>query len=347
MKKRHLISIVAGCGLIVSACVFVSGNQIINVFSSDTCDWNHYLSTEPTYELNGNKEYWVCCAHHDYSLTKPTSGKGIDKEGVAVTTAQLLEIASTRDKTNSPFIPSYKEKVDEVKLLIDQLPQTNDLTVRDYDQIINTKRHYDNLPDIYKSYVTNYLTLENLINVYNDDFPSLSSNSSFVSKGSFDYAHTKDYQASIIAKQNDTYYGEFTQINFESFTEFKTYSAEDTWWYTPCIKINPMPIAKSYNNIMFYVYNPTAANQDIYLYKGYWIAADAKYKNEADLNETSSSNQVTLKSGWNRIIVDNINNVDFDNFVLGFCGKGQGTCESGWKITTLRGQIDHEFSGNY
>lgn len=231
--------------------------------------------------------------------------------------------------------------------LIDNLPSANDLVIGDYDRIMNVKRSYDNLTEAYKAFVTNYQTLLSLIAVYQDDFGYISNSTSYVTKGSFDYAHTADYQASIVENQSDTYYGRYTQINFESFEEFKQYSSGDTWGYTPCVKINPNNINKSYNNLMFYMYNPTSSVQNIYLYKGYWIPADATYKNEADQEESSSTNQISLKSGWTRIIINSIGNVDFNNFVIGFCGKGQGTCESGWKITALRGQIDHEFSGNY
>lgn len=247
----------------------------------------------------------------------------------------------------SSFYGYGTNPVKEIIKQIDNLPSGNSLTIESYDTLMQIKKEYDNLSSSCQALVTNYSKLNNLINIYDDDFNYISNETSYLNKGSFDYAHTKDYQASIIDDNVDKYHGRYSQINFESFEEFLTYSSADTWNYTPCLKVKYSSYTYTYNSLMFYIYNPTSVNQNIYLYKGYWVPASARYKNEADNVDSTSTNEIILKSGWTRIIIDDVSNVDFNNFVIGFCGKGKGTCESGWKITSLRGEVNHSFSNNY
>ena len=44
------------------------------------CLWNHYAAVEPTAERHGSKEFWACCTHLEFVLSRPS--EGIIQEGV-------------------------------------------------------------------------------------------------------------------------------------------------------------------------------------------------------------------------------------------------------------------------
>lgn len=51
--------------------------------SNEVCQHvgNHYSRVSPTKEVNGVKEYWVCCNCHEHYLTQPATGEWTDKVG--------------------------------------------------------------------------------------------------------------------------------------------------------------------------------------------------------------------------------------------------------------------------
>lgn len=91
MKKRTMTLIsaltIASCFLLALGAVLGSKAGFINLKATDLCDGhhsgNHYTQRDPSAEVSGCAEYWVCCKCHEHFVgSEPENSSWVDK-GVA------------------------------------------------------------------------------------------------------------------------------------------------------------------------------------------------------------------------------------------------------------------------
>ena len=70
------------------------------------CLWNHYAAVEPTEERHGSKEFWACCTHLEFVLSRPS--EGIIQEGVPFDTTEYFDQLEENDKRYLPALDYSK-----------------------------------------------------------------------------------------------------------------------------------------------------------------------------------------------------------------------------------------------
>lgn len=77
--KPATCAFVAASIALTSIIVFGINQKLSLVKGAETPEvWNHYAASDPTYNRNGSKEYWVSCSSHAHSLNAPTTGTIVD-----------------------------------------------------------------------------------------------------------------------------------------------------------------------------------------------------------------------------------------------------------------------------
>ena len=73
-----VLSSILSISLVSIGLIFTSYNQLETMANENghgsSCNWNHYLSLEPSLDNNGNKEYYICCNHNTYTFDRPIIG---------------------------------------------------------------------------------------------------------------------------------------------------------------------------------------------------------------------------------------------------------------------------------
>mgnify|MGYP003297141827 CR=1 FL=1 len=95
----------ATAGAMVTVLATKKGGNSFGTLAGDDCEGYHYAQVDPTKSTAGHREFWVCCKHHEISLTQPGDGRYVDQDedkmvgGLASTHAAYLPVLNETDYT--------------------------------------------------------------------------------------------------------------------------------------------------------------------------------------------------------------------------------------------------------
>ncbi len=122
-KSKFMLLTLSAFGVVslVSSVVVNNLSMTLAYEDSSSCLWNHYSQLDASLEDNGVKEYWVCCTHHDFSLSKPANGTFVEKGKPETAFANSLSSNDAR------LIPSYRNCVNEFDEKVHSLYESGSL----------------------------------------------------------------------------------------------------------------------------------------------------------------------------------------------------------------------------
>lgn len=259
MGKRRLINmalLVFGEAFIAVTCL-TSGFNLASVSLANankdeaSCVWNHYSKREASLEDKGSNEYWVCCTHHDFSLSKPESG-AINEKGVPD-----ASFAASLADTDSRSIPSFSSRIDSFDAKVSSLYDKGALEFSDCWALSECRSEYDSFGE-YQGEATKADELAYLENEFASSFEMLleGDKTSFAkreySASSFDLTYAKNEAGMSVSK-------------------LSSISGNSTFWVYPDASLS----LENYSKVYLYIKAGEAVNLEFRAKSDY--AFKAKY----------------------------------------------------------------------
>lgn len=231
-----VLSSILSISLLSMGLIFTSYNQLETMANEEShdssCNWNHYLSLEPSLDNNGNKEYYICCKHNTYTFNRPTLGNISDPKYLST------DFLNSLDNNDERVILSYSKQGEILNNKIESICNHKEsLSFADFISLNECNYDYQNLDDSFKYLISNHHYLVYLNSKFNSRYSKL------LDVNDMHFAN-QEYSGTRI---NEITYG--NEIGVKEYISLLNITGNDTFW----IHLNSSFDITSFSSINFYV----------------------------------------------------------------------------------------------
>lgn len=231
-----VLSSILSISLLSIGLIFTSHNQLETTANENghdsSCNWNHYLSLEPSLDNNGNKEYYICCNHNTYTFDRPAIGNISEPKYLSA------DFLNSLDNNDERVVLSYSKQGEILNNKIESIyNHKENLSFIDFISLNEYNHDYQNLDDSFKYLISNHAYLVYLNSRFNSRYSRL------LDVNDMHFAN----QEYSVTRINEITYGNETGV--KEYISLSNITGNDTFW----IHLNSNFDITSFSSINFYV----------------------------------------------------------------------------------------------